>query len=190
MSYCSPQHFERHGVIPAAAVFRGAQVPTSKLRATYSAAPLQQRRGRVKADAATNLLQSIVIDTVQTFLSSLETLPLCFLESSHRITMVPTPPGSLGQRLLPSVIDQVAKASPSRILYSVPKTKDIVDGFQDIDAQAFAQAVNRCAWHLEKTIGRGQPGFPTLLYMGPQDIVYAILVCTVSQSFQIRSWVP
>lgn len=90
--------------------------------------------------------------------------------------MVPVPPGNIGQRLLPSVIDNIAQNDPSRVLYSIAKTRDPADGFQDISAQSFAQAVDRCAWHLEKTLGRGE-GFPTLLYMGPQDVVYAILVC-------------
>lgn len=90
--------------------------------------------------------------------------------------MVPAPPGNVGQRLLPSVIDEIAQYDPSRILYSINKTKDPADGFQDITFRAFAQAVDRCAWHLEKTLGHGH-NFPTLLYMGPQDVVYAILVC-------------
>lgn len=90
--------------------------------------------------------------------------------------MVPAPPGNFGQRLLPCTIDEIARENPSRVLYSVAKTKNIADGFQDIDARSFALAVDRCAWYLEGTLGRGED-FPTLLYMGPQDVVYAILVC-------------
>lgn len=89
--------------------------------------------------------------------------------------MVPIPPGDVGQRLLPTFIDEIARNDPSRIFYSINKTKDPADGFQDITSKAFAQAVDRCAWHLEKTLGHGHD-FPTLLYMGPQDVVYAILV--------------
>lgn len=90
--------------------------------------------------------------------------------------MVRIPPGNVGQRLLPSYVDEIARDDPSRILYSIVKTKNPADGFQDITAKAFAQAVDRCAWHLEKTLGHGH-NFSTLLYMGPQDVVYAILVC-------------
>lgn len=89
--------------------------------------------------------------------------------------MVPIPPGNVGQRLLPSFIDEIARNDPSRIFYSINKTRDPADGFQDITSKAFAQAVDRCAWYLEETMGRGY-GFPTLLYMGPQDVLYAILV--------------
>lgn len=80
------------------------------------------------------------------------------------------------QRLLPSAVDELAVVDPHRILYSVPRTRTISDGFLDITAKIFARAVNRCAWHIEANIGRAGPGFPTLTYMGPQDVVYAILI--------------
>ncbi|KAH6644984.1 hypothetical protein BKA67DRAFT_664833 [Truncatella angustata] len=79
------------------------------------------------------------------------------------------------QRLLPSLLDEIAAADPGRILYSVPRTNYPKDGFVDIDAKTFARAVDRCAWYIEDTIGRGE-GFPTLTYLGPQDIVYGILL--------------
>lgn len=86
-----------------------------------------------------------------------------------------TPDAVLGQRLLPSYLDEIARSDPSRILYSITKTKDPADGFHDISARVFARAVNRCAWYLEETLGKGR-GFPRLLYIGPQDIVYGILI--------------
>lgn len=90
---------------------------------------------------------------------------------------VPPPPANFGQRLLPSVVDDTATATPSRILYSVPRSRDIADGFIDITAQDFARAVDRCAWHLEESLGPANPGaFPTLLYMGAQDVVYAVVI--------------
>ena len=81
----------------------------------------------------------------------------------------------VGQRLLPSLVDEIALTDPERILYSIAKTKDAADGFIDVSATAFARAVNRCAWHLHKNLGPGQ-GFPTIAYMGPQDLVYGILI--------------
>lgn len=88
---------------------------------------------------------------------------------------IPVPPGDLGRRLLPSVLDDIARSDPSRVLYSIPKTRSPRDGFQDITAAQFSKAVNRCAWHLHKQLGPGT-GFPTVLYIGPQDLSYAILV--------------
>ncbi|CAN8104059.1 unnamed protein product [Discula destructiva] len=80
----------------------------------------------------------------------------------------------VGQRLLPSYLDEIALSDPRRILYSIAKTRDPADGFQDISAGVFARAVNRCAWYLEEKLGKGKD-FPKLLYIGPQDLVYGIL---------------
>lgn len=80
-----------------------------------------------------------------------------------------------GQRLLSSLVDEIAQSDPHRILYSIPKSKDISSGFQDINAKGFARAVDRCSWYLEKNLGHGHD-FPTLTYMGPQDVIYAILI--------------
>lgn len=88
---------------------------------------------------------------------------------------IPAPPRDLGQRLLPAVVDEIARSDPSRVLYSVMKTIDPRDGYQNINAAQFVQAVDRCAWYLHKELGPGV-NFPTLLYIGPQDLVYAILV--------------
>lgn len=86
-------------------------------------------------------------------------------------------PGDVGRRLLPSYVDEIAKADPDRVLYSVTKAHDPKDGFQDITSKAFARAVDRCAWHIENNLGRGWgQDFPTLCYMGPQDLVYGVVV--------------
>ncbi|KAM0813786.1 putative Acetyl-CoA synthetase-like protein [Seiridium cardinale] len=83
--------------------------------------------------------------------------------------------GARGERLLPSLVDEIAHSDPDRALYSVMKTKNPEDGFQDISAKEFARAVNRAAWYIEQSLGPAM-GFPTLTYMGPQDLVYGILV--------------
>ncbi|KAI0842998.1 hypothetical protein F5Y06DRAFT_78562 [Hypoxylon sp. FL0890] len=81
----------------------------------------------------------------------------------------------VGERLLPSLVDEIAQSNPHRILYSVAKTKDPAEGFLDIDAKTFAQAVNRFAWYIDSQLGPGH-GFPTLTYLGPQDLLYGIAV--------------
>ncbi|KAI5917609.1 hypothetical protein F4810DRAFT_704756 [Camillea tinctor] len=78
--------------------------------------------------------------------------------------MTATSPVGVHQRVLPSLVDNIALTDPSRILYS-----------------AFAHAVNRCSWFIEKNLGRGQ-NFPTLAYMGPQDLVYAILILACNKT--------
>ncbi|KAK3316404.1 hypothetical protein B0H66DRAFT_561211 [Apodospora peruviana] len=95
-----------------------------------------------------------------------------------RETMAGEPePQKLGQRLLPTVVDELARTDPGRVLYSVTKTANPADGFQDITAKVFARAVDRCAWLIDKSLGGpGKGKFPTLTYMGPQDIVYGIVI--------------
>lgn len=86
-----------------------------------------------------------------------------------------------GYRLLPQLVDKIAESNPDQVLYALQKTKYAADGFQDVSARVFAQAVNRCAWFIEKNLGRGQD-FPTLTYLGPQDLVYGILVLACNKT--------
>ncbi|KAI1166564.1 hypothetical protein F5B18DRAFT_54086 [Nemania serpens] len=78
-------------------------------------------------------------------------------------------------RLLPSLLDDLARSDPSRILYSFAKTKNPGDGFSDVCAADFARAVDRCAWFIDQTLSPGKD-LPTLVYLGPQDLNYAIVV--------------
>ncbi|KAI0424717.1 hypothetical protein F5Y09DRAFT_323623 [Xylaria sp. FL1042] len=78
-------------------------------------------------------------------------------------------------RLLPSLVDELAQSDPSRVLYSVAKTKNPADGFRDISAAEVSRAVDRCSWLIENALGRGVD-FPTILYLGPQDLNYAIIL--------------
>ncbi|KAI1176020.1 hypothetical protein F4777DRAFT_291528 [Nemania sp. FL0916] len=84
-------------------------------------------------------------------------------------------PSGYTARLLPSLVDDIAQSDPSRILYSYAKTKNPADGFSDVCAADFARAVDRCSWFINRTLGPGK-GFPTLVYLGPQDLNYAIIV--------------
>ncbi|KAM0339571.1 hypothetical protein ACHAPU_010870 [Fusarium lateritium] len=82
---------------------------------------------------------------------------------------------SHGNRLLPTLVDEIAATDPNRVLYSITKTQDPADGFQDITTAELARGVNRCAWHIKKHLGRGE-NFPTLAFIGLQNPIYAILV--------------
>ncbi|KAJ8130824.1 hypothetical protein O1611_g2807 [Lasiodiplodia mahajangana] len=84
-------------------------------------------------------------------------------------------------RLLPALVDELAQSSPGRILYSIPIDKDLTHGFRDVSVQEFSRAVDRCAWHIVDTIGPGH-AFPTLTYMGPQDLVYAALILACNKT--------
>lgn len=86
------------------------------------------------------------------------------------------PLGASGRRLLPHVVDDIAAKEPDRIIYSFTRSKDPKDGFQNVTAQELARAINRCAWYIVKELGTPDQDFPTIAYMGPQDVVYAILI--------------
>ncbi|EFR04290.1 L-aminoadipate-semialdehyde dehydrogenase [Nannizzia gypsea CBS 118893] len=81
-----------------------------------------------------------------------------------------------GKRLVISVFDEVAAEEPGRILYSLPVSRDVSEGFRDITALQFANAVNRTAWWLEAELGKGS-SFPTVGYFGPwNDFRYILLI--------------
>jgi acyl-CoA synthetase (AMP-forming)/AMP-acid ligase II len=89
--------------------------------------------------------------------------------------MSQSPQHPYGKRLLPSLVDEIAATDPSRILYSITRTKDPEDGFRDTTAACFARGVNRCAWYIEKHLGRSE-NFRTLAFVGPQDPIYGIVI--------------
>ena len=82
---------------------------------------------------------------------------------------------NFGQRILPSLIDEIAEKDPKRPYVSIPRTSNPQDGYRDISFLSFARSINRCSRWIEEQIGRGEK-FETLAYMGPQDLMYAILV--------------
>lgn len=85
-----------------------------------------------------------------------------------------------GTRLFPSLVDDITRSDPNRILYSIARTRDPSDGFLDVSAKSFARAVDRCAWYLQDQLGPVHDP-PTVTYMAPQDIVHAILVPACSK---------
>lgn len=79
-----------------------------------------------------------------------------------------------GSRLLPQVVDELARSSPNRIYATIPLSSHLAKGFRDVTMHQVSQAVNKCAYWLEHTIGRSTV-FETLCYMGLSDLRYAIV---------------
>lgn len=75
-----------------------------------------------------------------------------------------------GRRLVVTIVDEMARDEPDRIVYSLPLTSNVADGFHDITALELANAVNRTAWWLESKVGKGS-SFPTVGYIGPRKII-------------------
>ena len=80
-----------------------------------------------------------------------------------------------GQRLIPTLIDDIASSDPERPFVSIPKSTDPREGFVDVSFHAFAGAVNRCALWMEEEIGTSSE-FETLFYYGTQDLLYPIIL--------------
>lgn len=84
----------------------------------------------------------------------------------------PISPGECGKRLLPVIIDQLAQEDPDRPWGSIPRDDyDLSQGYADISYAAFANAINKLAWMVEKSIGRSQ-SFETIAYLGTPDVRY------------------
>jgi hypothetical protein len=74
---------------------------------------------------------------------------------------------SYGKRLLPQILDDLASTEPDRIIYSVAKSSDISQGFQNVSARVFAKAVDKTAWWLHNQIGKSTT-LEAVGYIGPR----------------------
>ena len=91
-----------------------------------------------------------------------------------------------GSRLLPQVVDELAQSNPNRIYASIPLSSDLTHGFRDVTMLQMSQAVSKCAYWLEHTIGRSTT-FETLAYIGLSDLRYAIVfLAAVKCGYKVR----
>ena len=85
-----------------------------------------------------------------------------------------------GQRYLQELLDQRAKETPDRVILSFAKTAEIERGFEDLSYGRLAQAVDRCAFWLEKVLpkstGRSalSPIFSTLPHHDLRGLVLTL----------------
>jgi len=71
-----------------------------------------------------------------------------------------------GRRLLPVLLDGLARTAPSRIFASIPTSQSYSTGLKDISMASIARAVDRISWWLDEQLGSAV-GFPTIAYLGP-----------------------
>ncbi|TLS25159.1 hypothetical protein PpBr36_07938 [Pyricularia pennisetigena] len=90
--------------------------------------------------------------------------------------MSTTPSGEIyGKRLIPHVIDDIAKADPKRECFSIPLSSHPEDGWKAVSYGQYATAIDRLAHHIIKTSGAPRPKtFPTLTYIGANNATYLI----------------
>lgn len=80
-----------------------------------------------------------------------------------------------GKRLLPTVIDEIARDEPNRIWASLPiNDYDLSKGYEDISYATFANAINKLAWLIVSTVGRSSD-FDTVAYLGVPDVRYHMI---------------
>jgi hypothetical protein len=73
-----------------------------------------------------------------------------FQSSSDVSTMAIDTSQKYGSRLIPQILDSLAAAEPDRIVYSVAEFLEDGHKFREITARAFAQAVDKTAWWIQK----------------------------------------
>ena len=81
----------------------------------------------------------------------------------------PAVPSNHGQRLLPTLVDQLSVSDPNRVFLSYQLGPNPKDGYRDFTYKEFAAAVNRYSWWLDKNLGRSD-NFRTLTYFGSRDL--------------------
>ncbi|KAI0416363.1 hypothetical protein F5X98DRAFT_388112 [Xylaria grammica] len=79
-----------------------------------------------------------------------------------------------GKRLMPVVLDELAKADPNRLYAAIPKSADVQDGFRDITAADVARCVNFMALWIEQKLGRSS-SFETVSFIGIPDLRGAVI---------------
>ncbi|KAL8707220.1 MAG: hypothetical protein Q9220_007714 [cf. Caloplaca sp. 1 TL-2023] len=85
-----------------------------------------------------------------------------------------------GHRLLPSLVDELARDRPTELFALVPKSTTFSDGLQDVTYSTMANAVNSLALWLEKTLGKSTT-FETIAYIGSFDLRYFILALAATK---------
>ena len=58
------------------------------------------------------------------------------------------------------------------------------EGYEDISYSAFAKAVDRCSWWIQKELGRDVKS-KTLFYIGPLDLRYLIVLLAAAKTGHI-----
>jgi hypothetical protein len=93
-----------------------------------------------------------------------------------------------GRRLMVNIIDDVARKNPERTWVKIPRSANAGDGWKAVSFKTGANAINRIAHKIIEILGKPAQGkFPTIAYIGPNDIRYLILMfAAVKAGYQVR----
>ncbi|KAF2171432.1 hypothetical protein M409DRAFT_63707 [Zasmidium cellare ATCC 36951] len=86
-----------------------------------------------------------------------------------------------GRRLIPQILDNVAKTDPDRIVYSIADFTDGSRDFRHISARQFSKAVDKTAWWLRAQLGTSDHTRP-LGYIGPHDLRHVLLTYAANKA--------
>lgn len=89
------------------------------------------------------------------------------------------PKPTYGQRVIVHVVDQYAINEPGKVFAYAPVSSDPKDGWKHITYKELSNAVNYLAHELvqrAKERGPQEEDFPTVAYIGPSDVCYAIFM--------------
>ncbi|KAF5979584.1 nonribosomal peptide synthetase MxcG (component of the myxochelin iron transport regulon) [Fusarium bulbicola] len=80
-----------------------------------------------------------------------------------------------GHRLLPVVIDEIARDEPDRVLFYTPHNGQPSQGYDEVTTKIFANSINRlCGW-LDSQLGSPTVS-KTIAYIGQNDLRYFIMM--------------
>lgn len=99
-----------------------------------------------------------------------------------------SPPKPLQRKqLLTHVVDGLARHQPNALYAEYPYSPTTYeDGFRKVTYSMLANAVNGLAWLIHDTLGPGD-NFPTLAYVGGNDVRYPVLVlAAVKAGYKVR----
>lgn len=93
------------------------------------------------------------------------------------------------KQLLNNILDGMARTRPNALWATIPvSTTTYSEGYRRVTYSALANAVNGIAWWLTDELGSGiGKNFPTICYMGWNDIRYATMVLgAVKAGYKVR----
>ena len=76
-------------------------------------------------------------------------------------------------RLLPAVLEHVARTDPQRIYAAIPKEANLDHGLRLVTFTEVLKAIDSFAWFLENNVGVSS-SFDTLTYVGVDDLRYVV----------------
>ncbi|KAL9624366.1 MAG: hypothetical protein Q9160_001328 [Pyrenula sp. 1 TL-2023] len=80
-----------------------------------------------------------------------------------------------GRRLLPSILDTVAKDDPDRTFTSIARSERLEDGFRKVSFSQLAETVGYMTHKLKSRFGTSTAGSDTLTYIGVPDLRYNVV---------------